>query len=612
MKQGIQLIRARILSGIVLLMVLVAVYGLVGLFGTAVSPVQAQQPTVGFTSTSYAQQENVGSVNITVQLTNVTTPLSQDVTVEYLTVAGTATEGTGGDYIDTSGILTFTNTTTSLTFSVSLLDDTIDEPTETVNLILRNPSGLGTVLGTSTAVLSIQDNDPPPTATPTPTTGAPPVFSDAYEPNNTLPAAYTTASDAAALCNATLWPVGDEDYFRFSAKAGLRYKVFTWNLTAGLDTVLTIYNTQGVQIASNDDAGGVGNLASEAFFTADADGFYYARVTNKSPSDPTNLTYCFEIDSVAVPTPTPSQTPITGDICEFNSTIEYACEIGVGQTLNLNFVPVYGSLQDTDVFRLWMKPGILYTCETSNLSPVTDTNMIFLDANGNDFQPNLGNDDKAPGDYGSKLSILSTYTGWLHIMVGPVNPIPYEEAASHTYDLTCTSTAATPTPTPVPTSSFTGGTGGTGGSFLPTATPIVFPTFPPTPTPIDLSLFATPTPAPPPAVQFQPLPTATPSLGLEKPVSVNITLYYDTNVNFTPELNEGIMDVAVALYDNATGQLISFGYTNEAGMIRFDSVTAGGAVRVVVPFLNYSQVVLGDSENILLRVAPQPLPIGIP
>jgi hypothetical protein len=85
-------------------------------------------------------------------------------------------------------------------------------------------------------------------------------------------------------------------------------------------------------------------------------------------------------------------------------------------------------------------------------------------------------------------------------------------------------------------------------------------------------------------------------------------VYYDSNFNFTPELNEGIMDVAVELFDNATGRLLAFGYTNEAGVVRFDGVASSGAVRVEVPFLNYSQVITGASASILLRVEPRPLP----
>ncbi len=54
------------------------------------------------------------------------------------------------------------------------------------------------------------------------------------------------------------------------------------------------------------------------------------------------------------------------------------------------------------------------------------------------------------------------------------------------------------------------------------------------------------------------------------------------------------------------------GFNAEAGVIRFDAIASTGAVRVEVPFLNYSQVVVGASANILLRVEPRPLPSGIP
>jgi hypothetical protein len=246
------------------------------------------------------------------------------------------------------------------------------------------------------------------------------------------------------------------------------------------------------------------------------------------------------------------------------------------------------------------------------LSPVADTNIIFLDQNGNDFQPNLGNDDKEPGNLGSRLSYRSTYTGWLYIEVGPVNPPAYEESSKHTYDITCTSEAATPTSTPQPTQPPVTGSGGTGGGFVATPTPFEFPTPLPTPTPIDLSILFTPTPEPPPVVVFEPLPTSTPIAGGQQLASINVTVYYDGNSNFTPELTEGVMDVAVALYDNATGSLLAFGYTSEAGMIRFDSIATSGAVRIVVPYLNYSQVAVGGNANILVRIAPQPLPIGIP
>lgn len=573
---------------------------------------QAGTPTVAFVSPNFSVNENIGTGVATIFVQMDITSASA-VTVDYLTVAGTATAGV--DYTAASGTLTFTVSAVApqtQSFTVPIIDDTNDEPNETINLVLRNPSGA--VLGsTDTAVLTINDNDPPPTATVTPTSGAPPVFLDAYEPNNSISEAFPTAANASDLCEITLWPTGDEDYFSFWGRTGLFYEVTTKSLEAGIDTLLTMFDPQGNVIASNDDRQ-PGNRASQVAFTAATTGYYYARIINQDPSDPADKTYCLGIVEQVPPTPTPTSTfsPLAGDECEFNSLIEYACLLGVGETKSLDFMPSLGSPQDTDIFRMWIKPGIRYTCETFNLSSVNDTNMILLNANGDPFNPPIGNDDKAPGDLGSRTEYFSTYTGWLYIMVGPVNPPVIEEASLYTYDLTCQAEVATATPTPRPTSPPVSGGGVPARTPTPTPTPIIFPTFPPTPTPIDLSQLATALPQEPPVVQFEPLPTPT-RAGADQQVStVNVTLYYDENENFTPELTEGIVDVAVALYDQSNGQLLQFGHTNEAGMLSFGSIGVSGAVRVEVPFLKYTQVVLGTSTNILLRVAPQPLPGSIP
>ena len=48
------------------------------------------------------------------------------------------------------------------------------------------------------------------------------------------------------------------------------------------------------------------------------------------------------------------------------------------------------------------------------------------------------------------------------------------------------------------------------------------------------------------------------------------------------------------------------------GSVRFENIAATGALRVSVPYLNYSQIVFGGESNILIRVAPQQLPGTIP
>ncbi len=567
--------------------------------------VQAQTvPVLTLSNSNLTVSEGVGTATINV---NVSMAPTQTITVSYATANGTAVAVS--DYIATSGTITFAAGETSpKPINITIVDDTSSESTQSFLLQLSNP--VSATLGTpSVASINITDNDTGATATPQ-------IFADALEPNNNFTEASETIPDAADHCDLTFYPPGDQDYFRWWGKAGITYIVKTSDLNPALDTVLDVYNSSQSLISSNDDLA-PGFFQSEVRFTAAADGYYYARVTNKTPIDPISKLYCFGVDATVSSTPTPPPGfPADADECEFNSTIETACLFVTGETKsNLNFVPTVGSSQDTDIFKLWVKPGIYYTCETTiPAGSAADTNMIFWDNNGNVFNPWLGNDDKIPGgtDFGSKVSYLSTYTGWLFIVVGPVNIPPLDEAALHEYDLTCTAVESTPTPTPSPTTVFTGGGG---GGFVATATPlptVVPATLFPTPTEIDFSQFFTPTPAPPPVVQFQPLPTSTPAGGGAQAATINVTLYYDSNNNFLPELTEGIVNAAVALYDNGTGQLISFGHTNETGVARFTAVNATGAIRVVVPFLNYSQVVLSDNAEILVRVAPQPLPIGIP
>jgi hypothetical protein len=569
-------------------------------------------PVINFSDPSYTVIENAGSrtINVTLSISS-----TQTVQVNYATQDGTA--NAGEDYFATSGVLVFIPGDRSESFTVTIIDDTVHEPTDTLRLILSNP--VNATLGSNFDVpLNITDNDPTPSPTPSPTQGAAtPVFVDIYEPNNQLNTAYNTATGTSLCVNnnkLTLWPVDDHDYFRFFAKGGYSYQVFTSELSLGLDTYLKLYNSQGQPFRENDDdpSNSTHPKSSRIEFTPGTDGYYYARVHNLDPSDPANKTYCFEVEETIVPTPTPgpTSTPVgDADDCEYNGDRDTACLIGIGQNkTGMNFVPLYGQETDNDFYRMWILSGVTYTCSTSNLSAFNDTNMIMYDHNGGLI---AGNNDRVFGDPSSQIVYLSSYTGWVYILVGPVVPIIYQEAASYTYDVGCVATVATLTPTPTNTS--TPRPSGGGGTFpsLPTATPIVFPTQFPTPTPITFP--TPPTETPRPIVQFAPLPTATP-VGASQGQSVvlDVTLYYDGNNNYTPELTEGIMGAAVAVYDSASGALLAFGYTNEAGAIRFSQLTTTGPVRVTVPFFSFSQVVSGSSGTINVRVAPSSLPIGIP
>jgi hypothetical protein len=578
------------------------------------APLQQNLPTISFGATSITIVEpDAGETETeTIQVRISTAPDEGEAArVTYKSVNGSAIAGE--DYLPVADDLTFpANSSDPQTFEITIIGNNINQPDREFVIFLTNP--VNATVGIPGAItITIRDNDPPPTtSTPTATPGGE-IYLDDYEPNNVPETAYVTSANAAKLTKISLWPVGDQDYFMFSAKKNSSYEVFTTDLTSGLDTLLRVYDPEGDKIAENDDRDNTSE-SSLVVFTAKEDGNYFARITNQDSADASNKTYSFEVRLVNPPTPTPTVTRIGQlDVCEPNNDLGNACLIGPGEIKNgMNFIPPEGTGTDNDFYTMPIKPGILYTCQTQNLSAENDTNMIFLDQNGNDFNPPLGNDDRAQGDLSSLLSYYSTYQGNLTILVGPVNPPSYADSPLYTYDLTCSSQVATPTPIPSPTFVWTGSTGTGAGSVQPTPVPFASPTIPAaTPTPIDIASLL-PTPVPPPIIDFLPLPTATPAIGVRQSTSVQVTVYYDSNFNYMPELTEGVSDVAVELFDNTTGELLAFGYTNEAGIIRFDAVSSTGAVRIDVPYLNYSMVVVGSSASVLLRIEPRNLPTEIP
>jgi hypothetical protein len=111
------------------------------------------QPSVRFSATDYVVEEAAGNATITVTLSNAY-PLT--VTVDFATTDGTALAGS--DYVTASGTLTFTPDVVSRTFTVSILDDTLNEADETITLTLSNPTN-GTLGLFQSATLTILDDD---------------------------------------------------------------------------------------------------------------------------------------------------------------------------------------------------------------------------------------------------------------------------------------------------------------------------------------------------------------------------------------------------------------------------------------------------------------------
>jgi len=110
--------------------------------------------TVSFESAQATASERAGSIQLAVTL-SMAPPGT--VTVGFATADGTAVAGT--DYEAVAGQLTFTPTVTSRTVSVAILDDAVEEGTESFSVTLSNPS-FGLALGAvPTVAVAIADNE---------------------------------------------------------------------------------------------------------------------------------------------------------------------------------------------------------------------------------------------------------------------------------------------------------------------------------------------------------------------------------------------------------------------------------------------------------------------
>ncbi len=111
-----------------------------------------------FSSASYTVAENGGPAVITVTRTGGS---NGAVGVTFTTSSGTAQSGL--DYTAVNQVVNFANgDTASKTVNVPIINDTLFEGNETVNLTLSNPTGGASLGNPSTAVLTIVDDDPAP------------------------------------------------------------------------------------------------------------------------------------------------------------------------------------------------------------------------------------------------------------------------------------------------------------------------------------------------------------------------------------------------------------------------------------------------------------------
>ncbi|HKQ16193.1 MAG TPA: Calx-beta domain-containing protein [Steroidobacteraceae bacterium] len=120
--------------------------------------------TLQLSAATYSAAEGAGNATITVTRTGGS---SGAVSARLATSNGTA--AAAADYTATDTIVNFADgDTTAKTVSVPILQDTTDEPDETVTLTLSTPTGGATLGAQTSAVLTITDDDPTPAPPPPP------------------------------------------------------------------------------------------------------------------------------------------------------------------------------------------------------------------------------------------------------------------------------------------------------------------------------------------------------------------------------------------------------------------------------------------------------------
>lgn len=93
-------------------------------------------------------------------------------------------------------------------------------------------------------------------------------YADSYEPDDSAATAHVVVKGASE--KHTFFPAGDKDWFAIDVTAGVSYTFSTGSLEDGADTMMTLYDTNGVtQLAQNDDAT-PSTLSSSISYTATA------------------------------------------------------------------------------------------------------------------------------------------------------------------------------------------------------------------------------------------------------------------------------------------------------------------------------------------------------
>ena len=118
------------------------------------------------------------------------------------------------------------------------------------------------------------------------------------EPNNEFAKGTPSPGPLPLAFNGIIQEKGDVDFFKFTATKGaaFEFRVFARALRSPLDSVISIHDAKGAQLAANDDQGGPDSVQP---WTAPADGEFYLAVKDQLGRGGPLFTYRVEVAPVA-------------------------------------------------------------------------------------------------------------------------------------------------------------------------------------------------------------------------------------------------------------------------------------------------------------------------
>ncbi len=245
---------------------------------------------------------------------------------------------------------------------------------------------------------------PPPTPSRTPIPSATPPMPDPYEPDDKVPVPIIVGDTQQR----TFYPQNDVDRVVFLAKAGRRYRVYTWDLSPEVDTLLFVH--VGANTYINDDVA-FGERRSEVIFEVTLGHDVQVRVDihNRGLYGPTHRYNITVEEIVATPFPTSTGPPPVG-VDPYEPDDVVPAVIAIGETQHRTFYPE----GDIDQVTFLAKAGRKYEVFTSNLALGVDT--VLAVRVGTEWYINEDRPGAAPGEYASSVTFRAPFWGDIQVV----------------------------------------------------------------------------------------------------------------------------------------------------------------------------------------------------